>query len=81
MATDTSDPPPEAEAPAATRMPPYISFQTLLTFLKALKTDGLPPQIDKSVLSKLSGGVLRSSKRFSLSGSRPPILTCLRWTL
>jgi hypothetical protein len=39
------------------RTPPYISFQTLLTFLKALKTDGVPPQIDKSVLSKLSGGV------------------------
>jgi hypothetical protein len=62
MATDTSDPPPEAEAPAATRMPPYISFQTLLTFLKALKTDGLPPQIDKSVLSKLSGGVQNQMK-------------------
>ncbi len=41
----------------ASRTPPYISFATLLTFLKALKTDGVPPQIDKSVLSKLSGGV------------------------
>lgn len=41
----------------AGRTPPYISFATLLTFLKALKTDGVPPQIDKSVLSKLSGGV------------------------
>lgn len=39
------------------RTPPYISFSTFLTFLKALKTDGVPPQIDKSVLSKLSGGV------------------------
>lgn len=39
------------------RTPPYISFATLLTFLKALKTDGVPPQIDRSVLNKLSGGV------------------------
>jgi hypothetical protein len=45
------------DAQALSRTPPYISFATLLTFLKALKTDGLPPQIDKSVLSKLSGGV------------------------
>ncbi len=37
-------------------IPPYIPFQTFLTFLKQLKTDGLPPQIDKSVLSKFSGG-------------------------
>jgi hypothetical protein len=56
MATDQ---PAASSAPegSAFRTPPYISFQTLLTFLKALKTDGLPPQIDKSVLSKLSGGV------------------------
>jgi len=39
------------------RTPPYISFATFLTFLKGLKNDGVPPQIDKSVLSKLSGGV------------------------
>lgn len=37
-------------------IPPYIPFQTFLTFLKQLKVDGLPPQIDKSVLSKFSGG-------------------------
>lgn len=37
-------------------IPPYIPFQTFLTFLKQLKTDGLPPQIDKSVLAKFSGG-------------------------
>jgi hypothetical protein len=37
-------------------IPPYIPFQTFLTLLKQLKTDGLPPQIDKSVLSKFSGG-------------------------
>lgn len=40
----------------AVRTPPYISFQTFLTFLKELKTNGLPPQIDKSVMSKMSFG-------------------------
>ena len=42
--------------PGSGTIPPYIPFQTLLTFLKQLKADGLPPQIDKSVLSKFSGG-------------------------
>ena len=37
-------------------IPPYIPFQTFLTLMKQLKTDGLPPQIDKSVLAKFSGG-------------------------
>lgn len=41
---------------ATAPIPPYIPFQTFLTFLKQLKVDGLPPQIDKSVLSKFSGG-------------------------
>lgn len=41
----------------AHRIPPYISFQTLLTFLSELKTNGMPPQIDKSVLRRFSGGV------------------------
>lgn len=41
----------------AVRIPPYISFQTFLTFMKDLKTNGLPPQIDKSVMSKLAGGM------------------------
>lgn len=45
---------PNGQASAA--IPPYIPFQTFLTFLKELKTNGLPPQIDKSVMSKLSGG-------------------------
>jgi hypothetical protein len=55
MATDQGTEAQATDAPA--RTPPYISFATLLTFLKALKADGVPPQIDKSVLSKLSGGV------------------------
>lgn len=44
------------EAAGAVRTPPYISFQTFLTFLKELKTNGLPPQIDKSVMAKMSFG-------------------------
>lgn len=53
---DEDTEPPDVEVGAA-RTPPYVSFATLQTFLKALKTDGIPPQIDRSVLSKLSGGV------------------------
>jgi hypothetical protein len=47
---------PTDEAPGSGNIPPYIPFATLLTFLKDLKTNGLPPQIDKSVMTKLSGG-------------------------
>lgn len=54
---NTEQPPPgNGGGPASAPIPPYIPFQTFLTFLKQLKTDGLPPQIDKSVLSKFSGG-------------------------
>jgi hypothetical protein len=42
---------------ARSRIPPYIPFSTLLTFLGELKTNGIPPQIDKSVLRRFSGGV------------------------
>lgn len=45
------------ETLGATRIPPYISFQTFLTFLHELKTNGTPPQIDSSVLKRFSGGV------------------------
>lgn len=37
-------------------IPPYIPFPTFETLLKQLKQDGLPPQIDKSVLAKFAGG-------------------------
>ncbi|MGV6873454.1 hypothetical protein ACUSIJ_12280 [Pseudochelatococcus sp. B33] len=47
---------------ASASIPPYIPFQTLLTFLKQMKTDGLPPQIDKSVLTKFSGGTQNQLK-------------------
>jgi hypothetical protein len=62
------------------RTPPYISFATLLTFLKALKTDGVPPQIDKSVLSKMSGaaqGQLKMALRslgLMVEGGKPTAL-------
>lgn len=39
------------------RTPPYISFQTFLTLIEDLKTNGLPPRIDRSVLKRFSGGV------------------------
>lgn len=39
------------------RTPPYIAYKTFTTFLDELKTNGLPPQIDNSVLKRFSGGV------------------------
>lgn len=57
MADEESDLPPPGEPTAGSvRMPPYISFQTFTMFLKELKTNGLPPQIDKSVMAKMSFG-------------------------
>jgi len=37
--------------------PPYIAYKTFQTLLGDLKTHGLPPQIDRSVLTRFSGGV------------------------
>lgn len=39
------------------RTPPYIAFKTFLTLLSELKTNGVPPQIDRSVLSRFAGGL------------------------
>ncbi len=33
------------------RTPPYIAYKTLLTLLQEFKVNGLPPQIDRSVLT------------------------------
>ncbi len=44
------------------RVPPYISFQTFLTFLSELKTNGLPPQIDGSVLKRFAFGIQNQLK-------------------
>jgi hypothetical protein len=46
-----------AENKGGTRMPPYTSFSTFLTFIEELKVNGIPPQIDNSVLKRFSGGV------------------------
>lgn len=47
----------KSELKSGTRMPPYTSFSTLLTLVEELKTNGLPPQIDNSVLKRFSGSV------------------------
>lgn len=39
------------------RTPPYIAYKTLLTLLQEFKTNGLPPQIDRSVLTRFAGGL------------------------
>lgn len=44
-------------AAARGRTPPYVAFKTFLTLLGELKTNGVPPQIDRSVLSRFAGGV------------------------
>jgi len=50
---------PDAEGPAAPkgRTPPYIGYSTFKTLLNELKTNGLPPQIDRSVLVRFAGGI------------------------
>lgn len=45
------------ETKGGKRTPPYISFSTFVTFISELKTNGLPPRIDSSVLKRFSGGV------------------------
>lgn len=50
----------EGQAPTGDggpRIPPYIAFQTFLTFLSELKTNGIPPQVDRSVLRRFAGGM------------------------
>lgn len=43
--------------PGAARTPPYVAYSTFLTLLKELKDNGLPPQLDKSVLKRFAFGV------------------------
>lgn len=40
-----------------TRVPPYVAYSTLLTLFKELKDNGLPPQLDKSVLKRFAFGI------------------------
>jgi Family of unknown function (DUF5343) len=37
--------------------PPYIAFSTLKTLVSNLKAHGIPPRIDKSIMSNFSGAV------------------------
>lgn len=48
---------PEDAGTKATRTPPYISFKSFLTLLEELKVNGIPPQVDRSVLRRFSGGL------------------------
>lgn len=45
------------EGVKAGRTPPYTSFKSFTTLIEELKTNGLPPQIDRSVLRRFSGGL------------------------
>lgn len=45
------------ESGVSPRTPPYIAYKTFTTFLDELKTNGIPPQIDSSVLKRFSGGI------------------------
>lgn len=50
-----------------TRVAPYTSFKTFLTFLQDLKDHSVPNQIDRSVLKRFSGSVgtqLQSALKF-----------------
>jgi hypothetical protein len=46
----------EEASEVGTRTPPYVSFKTWMTLIEDLQTHGLPPQIDRSVLSRFAGG-------------------------
>lgn len=48
---------PSEAAKATVRTPPYVSFKTFQTLLEELQTNGIPPQIDRSVLSRFAGGL------------------------
>jgi hypothetical protein len=47
----------EATGAPKGRTPPYIGYSTFKTLLSELKTNGLPPQIDRSVLVRFAGGI------------------------
>lgn len=46
----------ETAAPRG-RTPPYIAYRTLLNLFQEFNTNGLPPQIDRSVLTRFAGGL------------------------
>lgn len=56
-ASDTAERGSDAPGGGAVRVPPYVAYSTFLTLLKELKDNGLPPQLDKSVLKRFAFGV------------------------
>jgi hypothetical protein len=60
---EASDPQSTGEVSGSSRIPPYIPFSTFLTFLDELKTNGIPPQIDNSVLRRFSGSAQAQLKQ------------------
>lgn len=46
-----------AAGAGSARVPPYVAYSTFLTLLKELKDNGIPPQLDKSVLKRFAFGV------------------------
>jgi hypothetical protein len=49
---------PDIKISASSRTPPYVSYKTFLTLLEDLKTNGIPPQFDRSGLPRFSGGTV-----------------------
>src|SRR5262245_45021417 len=53
----STQPDEHASSSSAVRTPPYVAYKTFLTLLDDLKTNGVPPQFDRSALGRFSGGV------------------------
>lgn len=54
MTTDTTN---EPNVGKVNRTPPYVSFRSFMTLIEELKTNGLPPRVDRSVLKRFAGGL------------------------
>lgn len=46
-----------AAAAVSSGAPPYVSYATFKTLLEDMQTNGVPPQVDRSTLTRFSGGV------------------------
>lgn len=71
------------DEPASTEVkPPYLSFQTFWSFLLALASKPLPPQIDRSIMDGKSGtdqtGLLAALKFFDLIDDKQLVMPGLR---
>src|SRR5688572_22472920 len=47
----------QEDAGPPSRTPPYVAYKTFLTLIEDLKSVGVPPRFDRSVLKRFSGGV------------------------